>query len=195
MPVSRIKRIRKQALEHAVKLQLEALGYNLKDQDIKDTPKRVARTLIAELKDDPLKMKKLLSSFSHKEDVMVVLRNHTTYSRCPHHLERVILKIHIGYISEKRYIGVSKLARIADYFSRGLMLQEEIVTGIAEGLMGALEPKGVAVVAEAQHLCMIARGVESDGTVVTSKMTGLFLDDSHAGIAAREEFLNFIGRR
>lgn len=192
MPISRVKKIKTQALEQSVKLMLESLGYDLSHQDIRDTPKRVARTLINELQ-DKTNLKKLFSSFSLGHDVMIALVNHKTYTRCPHHLERVILKVSIGYISNDRVIGLSKLARIADYYSKGLMLQEEIVTGIAEGLMLALKPKGVAVVAEGRHMCMMARGVETSGTVMTSKMMGLFLEDSPAGLAARQEFF-FLAR-
>ena len=196
MPRSTLKIIKFKTVEQATKSLLEALGFDLKHQDLKGTPTRVAKVFVKELsKEDPKVLKKLFSTFRLQSDVMIVLRGHKTFSRCPHHLERVLLKVDVGYISNEKVIGVSKLARIVDYFSKGLMLQEEIVTGVAEGLMKALSPKGVAVVAEGQHLCMMARGVESDGHVVTSKMTGVFLEDSHVGVAAREEFFNLVGRR
>ncbi|MBT9167918.1 MAG: GTP cyclohydrolase 1 [Syntrophomonadaceae bacterium] len=191
MPVSSIERVKLRTVRDAAKLMLEALGYNLKDQDIRDTPRRFAKMLYDELK--PIEdTRKLFSSFKHKSDMLIILKDHETFTRCPHHLERVLLKISIGYISDERYIGVSKLARIADYFSRGLMLQEEIVSGISDGLMTALKPKGVAVIAEGVHLCMKARGVKSGGVIVTSKLAGIFLENSHTGLAAREEFFRLI---
>ena len=125
---------------------------------------------------------------------MIVLTNHRAFTRCPHHLERVILDVNIGYIPDGKLLGLSKLARIADYFSRGLMLQEEIADGIAIGLMDALKPKGVAVYLEGVHMCMQSRGVETNGKVTTSKMLGIFLEDSYKGLAAREEFLAIIRR-
>jgi GTP cyclohydrolase I len=138
------------------------------------------------------KVKKLFATFPSEYESLIILKNHKTYTRCPHHLERVILEIDVGYIPDGRLIGLSKLARISDYFSKGLMLQEEIADGIANGLMNALKPKGVAVFIEGLHMCMQARGVETNGSVVTSKFLGLFLEDSHKGLAARTEFLTLI---
>jgi len=99
------------------------------------------------------------------------------------------LDISIGYVPNGRLLGLSKLARIADYMSTGFMLQEEIGDNIAEGLMNALQPKGVAVYIRGRHTCMRARGVKSThSTTITSRMSGVFLDN----VGAREEFLSMV---
>ena len=196
MPRATRKTIKFKDTKNAIKTLLQMLGYDLRNNDIKDTPSRVAKLLIEET--EPPKgetLKKLLQTFPSEFESMVCLRNHKSFTRCPHHLERVILNIHIGYIPSGRLIGLSKLARIADYFSQGLMLQEEVAEGIARGLSDALKPKGIAVFIEGEHLCMQARGIKTTGTITASKMLGVFLEASNAGLAAREEFFNVIGRR
>lgn len=137
--------------------------------------------------------KKLFSTFPSTHTSMVTLIGHKTFSRCPHHLERVEMEVSVAYIPEGRLLGISKLARIADYYSAGLMLQEEIAEGIAAGLMGALKPKGVAVHIVARHMCMISRGVKAThASIATSCMKGIFLGDGVMNLSAKEEFLQTV---
>lgn len=172
---------------------LKVLGYSITNEHLRETPKRVARIFYEELDTTRVKskkvLKKLYSVTKTSYDSMIVFRNHKTQTRCPHHLERVELDISIGYIPNKKLIGLSKLGRIADYFSQGLMLQEEIAESIANGLQQALEPKGVGVCIKAEHGCIKCRGLESkDSDVVTSVMRGIFLDD----LSTRTEFLQYL---
>jgi len=175
-------------LQSDIKQFLTHLGLDLDDPDLKDTPKRVANLWIKELglELDPEKKVKLFNTFPSKYTSMVTLVKHRAFSRCPHHLERVVMDISIAYIPNGKLLGISKLARIANYFSAGLMLQEEIAESIAHGLMEALEPLGVAVHIKGNHMCMMSRGVESThSAIVTTCIKGLFKEDP----AAREEFL------
>ena len=187
MPIPKHKRVRKAAVKKSIRDLLEALGFNLRNADLRKTPERVANVLIAET--FPELRANLFTTFPSKSSSMVTLVNHTTYTRCPHHLERVKLSVSISYLPKGRLLGLSKLARIADYYASGLMLQEEVTEGIAEGLTGALKPKGVAVHIRGLHLCMRARGVKSrDSECVTTFLTGGFDEDPRT----RKEFFDTI---
>ena len=167
---------------------LKLLGYDLKHPDMIRTPYRAARIWMEELHVDKPPSKKLFSVFPAKYDQMVVMVGHKTWTRCPHHLERVRLTVSIGYLPNGRVIGLSKLARIADWYALGMQLQEGYVENLAEGLMCALEPKGVGIHVEGQHLCMKARGVESEGDVVTTALRGMFFERPET----QREFLQYV---
>lgn len=182
MPIP-IKAVSQIKVVKQVKELLLALGYDLTHPDLRATPKRVAKALIQEGAPD---IKKLFQVFPSKHTSMVVVKNHETWTRCPHHMERVRLTVSIAYIPDGRLLGLSKLARIADYYSSGLMLQEEIADNIVEGLMEALKPKGIACFIRGFHMCMRARGIKSSNVeVLTSTVRGIFQEDPKA----REEFL------
>lgn len=129
--------------------------------------------------------------FEDSCDEMVIVRDIELYSMCEHHLLPFHGKCHVGYLPKGRIIGLSKIPRVVDAFSRRLQVQERLTQQIAECLMGALEPRGVAVVVEAVHLCMAMRGVEKQGSkAITSAMLGCFRSDR----GSRGEFMGLIGR-
>lgn len=158
-------------IEKRIKEILECLGYDLTDRNFKDTPARVARILVEELAPLP-PARNLFSTFEEEHDQLVLLRNHHTSSRCPHHLERVFFKVSIGYIPNGKVLGLSKLARIADYFAHGLILQETYTDTLLDALWETLKPKGAAVMVVGEHQCMKCRGVKSRGDVVTHAFRG-----------------------
>jgi GTP cyclohydrolase I len=123
-------------------------------------------------------------------DEMVVLKDIRFESHCEHHIAPIIGKAHVAYLPNKRVVGISKLARLVEVYSKRLQIQEKMTAQIATTLCDVLQPKGVAVVIEAAHQCMTTRGVHKPGvTMVTSSMLGAFRDDP----ATRREFLAMIG--
>ena len=157
-----------------------------------NTPIRVADSYEFLLKgkyEDPEKIiKKAL--FKEKYDEMVAIKHIDFYSICEHHLLPFFGKIHIAYIPNGMVVGLSKVPRIIDVFSRRIQIQERMTQQIAQTLGKYLKPKGVAVVAEGTHMCMQMRGVEKQNSITTtSYMTGIFRDNSKT----RKEFFNIIG--
>ena len=179
--------------EAAVRTLLQWAGDDPAREGLVDTPARVARAFeewFAGYREDPLEF--LERTFEEVEgyDEMVVLRDIRLESYCEHHLAPILGKIHIGYMPDKRVVGISKLARVADTYSKRLQIQEKLTAQIANCIDEVLQPKGVAVVIEAQHQCMTTRGVHKPGVVmVTSSMMGAF----RQGADTRRELLSFIG--
>lgn len=122
---------------------------------------------------------------------MVIARDIELYSLCEHHLLPFFGRCHIGYIAKDEVVGVSKLARLVDLYARRLQLQERLTDQIAHALMDVLHAEGVGVVVEAQHLCMMMRGVEKQNSMMT---TSAMLGGFRLSVATRTEFLNLIGR-
>ncbi len=174
--------------QHAVRDLLVALGFDTSDEALVETPRRVA-TMLAELT-TPLPF--TMTTFANTEgyDELVLARAIPFHSLCQHHLLPFVGVAHVGYLPADRIVGLSKVARVVDYFARGLQVQERLTTQIATCLYDKLKPKGVGVVLEAEHLCMSLRGVQKPGTkTVTSRLLGTIRHDARA----REEFLTLTG--
>lgn len=169
---------------------LELLGENAEREGLRQTPGRVAKSmqfLLQGYEQDP---EEILRSAMFKEDYrqMVIVKDIEIYSMCEHHMLPFIGKAHIGYIPNGYITGLSKIARIVDAYARRLQVQERLTTQIKECIQNTLNPLGVAVVIEAQHLCMQMRGVQKqNSTTTTSDFTGAF-----ERVATREEFIRLI---
>jgi GTP cyclohydrolase I len=178
------------AAADAVRALLVALGQDLESSSLADTPQRVARAY-AELL-GPRSFD--LTTFDNDEgyDELVVARDIPFSSLCEHHLLPFVGVAHVAYMPAERILGLSKLARVVEKFSRRLQVQERLTKQIANWLDEQLSPRGVGVVIEAEHLCMSIRGVRAPGTkTVTSAVYGTVRDDPRT----RAEFLSLVGRR
>ncbi len=164
----------------AVREILSAVGEDPDREGLRETPMRVARMyaeVLGGLALDPARH--LQTAFTEKYDELVVLRDIPFHSMCEHHLLPFIGEAHVAYLPAGRIAGISKLARVVDEFARRPQVQERMTDQIADLLMARLEAKGVAVVLEAQHLCMTCRGVKKPGTkMVTSALRGLCKSDA-----------------
>jgi GTP cyclohydrolase I len=164
------------AAERAVADLLAALGHDVTSEHTKDTPRRVAAAYAELLSPRPFS----LTTFPNDEgyDELVLARDIRFHSLCQHHLLPFTGVAHVGYLPGSRILGLSKLARVVELFARGLQVQERLTKQIAGWLEEHLEPKGVGVVLEAEHLCMSLRGVQAAGArTVTSAVHGLLRDD------------------
>jgi len=181
----------KTRLEEIYYAILEEIGEDPEREGLVKTPHRAAeaiRFLTGGYKKD---LDTIVNGaiFHEDSDNMVIVRDIEFYSTCEHHLIPFFGRVHIAYIPNGKIIGLSKLARITDMFARRLQVQERMTVEIAEAIQKVLQPNGVAVVAEAQHLCMMARGVEKQNSnMVTSHVLGVFRTDR----ATRSEFMNLL---
>lgn len=172
------------AAEHAVHDLLEALGIDTTQESLQETPQRVARAFAEFLKPRPFR----LTTFPNDEgyDELIIARNIRFHSLCEHHLLPFVGHAHVAYLPKDRILGLSKLARLVEMFSRSLQVQERMTQQIANWLQENLQPKGVGVILEAEHMCMALRGVEKPGsTTVTSALLGAVRNDPRT----RDEFL------
>ena len=179
--------------EAAVRTLMEWIGENPDREGLLGTPGRVARAyreLFSGYGENPKEILRRTFEEVDGYDEMVVLRDIRFESHCEHHILPIIGRAHVAYLPSRRVIGISKLARIVDIYSRRLQIQEKLTVQIADTIDEVLKPKGVAVVVEAAHECMTTRGVHKSGvSMVTSRMTGDFRSDA----STRREFLNIIG--
>ena len=177
-------------IKKAVREILLAVGEDVEREGLRETPDRVARMyaeLLGGMREEP--EKHLRSVFTENYEEIVLLRDVPFYSICEHHLMPFIGSAHVAYLPSGSVLGVSKLARIVDVFARRLQLQERLTNEIASVIMDKIDPVGVGVVVEAQHLCMMMRGVEKQNTsMITSAMLGNFRSTE----ATRLEFLQLI---
>lgn len=178
-------------MEKAVRRILEAIGEDPDREGLKRTPERVndsLRFLTEGYRQDPRELIEN-SVYSDKHEEMVLVREIPIYSLCEHHLLPFYGTAHVGYIPNEKIVGISKIARMVDLFARRLQVQERLTNQVAETLMDVLRPRGVAVVIDAEHLCMQMRGVQKRGTsIVTSAMLGAFRKRPET----RAEFMNLI---
>lgn len=177
--------------EHFFKI-METLGLDMTDDSLKGTPHRVAKMFVNEIFHglDP-KNKPRMSTFSnkYKYDKMLVEKHISINSTCEHHFLPIVGKAHVAYISTGKVIGLSKMNRIVDYYSRRPQVQERLTIQILDELKAALDTEHVAVVIEAQHLCVTSRGInDRTSTTVTVQYSGAFNEEG-----TKNEFLNYIG--
>lgn len=187
-------KVRLNKLSGAVRTMLECIGEDPDREGLKDTPERYAKAMLFFTKGYTENLRDVLNSAIFEEDhnEMVIVKDIEIHSMCEHHLIPWYGKMSIGYIPNKRVIGLSKLARIAEMFARRLSVQERFSRQVAEALLEVLKPQGVAVIVEASHMCMTSRGVQKAGaTTITSCMLGCFEKSQKT----REEFLSLALRR
>lgn len=181
-------------MKQLVRELLLKIGENPKRDGLKGTPERVSETLQFLTSGYAQDVDEVLNNamFEVKYDEMVIVSDIDFFSLCEHHLLPFFGKVHIAYLPDKKVVGISKLARLVEVFSRRLQVQERLTTQIAETINQKVTPLGVAVVIEAQHMCMIMRGVEKQNSrAVTSAMLGTFRTRHET----RMEFLDLIRKR
>jgi GTP cyclohydrolase I len=177
------------AIERAARDLLVALGADLDDESLGETPRRMAAAYAELLTPEPFEATTFPNDGAYDE--LVVVRDIPFHSLCEHHLLPFVGVAHVGYIPGERIVGLSKLARVVDLYARRLQVQERLTTQVARWLCDTLEPRGVGVVIEAEHLCMSLRGVQKPGAqTITSALHGTVRDDPRT----RQEFLALTGR-
>ena len=182
---------KRKKLEMNTKILLELLGEDGSREGLLYTPKRVAKAWEFLTKGYNENLDELINNaiFEGESKDMVIVKNIEFYSLCEHHMIPFYGKAHIGYIPDGKIIGLSKLARITDLFSQRLQVQERLTNQIAQCLQEVLNPRGVAVVLEGKHFCMLSRGVQKQNSIATSSsMLGIFREKE----STRNEFLKLI---
>ena len=180
--------------KEAVRTLIRWAGDDPDREGLLGTPDRVVRSyeeFFSGYSDDPIEVLGRTFEETAGYDELVVLTDIRLESHCEHHMVPIIGKAHVGYLPDRRVVGISKLARVVDLYARRLQIQEKLTVQIADTIQSVLQPQGVAVVIEAAHQCMTTRGVHKhDVTMTTSRMIGVFRDNP----ATRREFLALIGR-
>jgi len=180
-------------MEEEFKKIISGIGEDLNRDGLKDTPKRAAKAFQFLTRGYHQSLEKVVNGalFKTDNDEMIIVRDIELYSLCEHHLLPFIGKCHVAYLPNGKIIGLSKIARIVDMFARRLQVQEKLTKQIAETVLEITEGRGVGVIIEAKHLCMMMRGVEKqNSSMTTSVMLGTFREDRRT----RAEFLSLVGR-
>lgn len=183
---------RLEKLQAAVRTILECVGEDPDREGVLDTPSRYAKAMLFFTKGYQQNVRDIVNNaiFQENHNEMVIVKDIEIFSLCEHHLVPFFGKMHIGYIPKNNVIGISKLPRIAEMFSRRLQVQERLTREVANAIMEVLKPQGVAVVMESSHLCMVMRGVEKTTTsTITSCVLGCFEKKEKT----RNEFLSLVG--
>ncbi len=177
-------------IQDHIQALLEAMGEDPKREGLLETPERVSKSYQKLFEGYQKKAENVITVFDNEGyDEMVIAKDIEFYSMCEHHMLPFFGKAHVGYIPRNKIIGLSKMPRLVDVFARRLQNQERLTKQIADSIDKTLKPKGVGIVLEASHFCMMARGVEKQNTkMTTSASIGLFRDDPRT----RAEFLNLI---
>ncbi len=173
---------------------LQALGENPEREGLRDTPKRAAKAMQFLNRGYLQSLEEIVNGavFESETDEMVLVKDIELYSMCEHHLLPFIGKCHIAYLPSGKVLGLSKFARIVDMYARRMQIQENLTRQIAEAVLQVTNARGVAVVVEAKHLCMMMRGVEKQNSSMTSSvMLGAVRDN----ISTRQEFLTLVNGR
>lgn len=180
-------------LAGAVRTIFECIGEDPDREGLQQTPERYAKALMFFTKGYEENVRDLVNGavFSEDHDELVIVRDIDVFSLCEHHMVPFIGKMHIGYIPNRRVLGLSKLARLAEMFSRRLQVQERLTKQVALAIAEVLKPQGVAVVMESSHLCMVMRGVQKPGSSTT---TSCMLGAMRSSAKTREEFLSLLNR-
>ena len=180
--------------EAAIRTLLRWIGDDPEREGLRGTPARVARAYedwFSGYREDPVEFLRRTFYEVDGYDEMVVLRDISFESHCEHHMAPIIGRVHVGYLPDRKVVGISKLARVVETFARRLQVQESLTAQIAHTIHDVLKPKGVGVVVEGVHQCMTTRGVRKHGvSMITSQLLGNFRSDPRT----RAEFLNIIGR-
>lgn len=183
--------VSEEEMRQAVRTLLLGLGEDPDREGLRDTPKRVVIALKFLTSGYHQSLDELLNGavFHENADEMVLVRDIDLFSSCEHHILPILGRAHVAYIPNGKVIGLSKIARICEMYGRRLQVQERLTAQIADALQGLLQPKGVAVVVEATHMCMVMRGVQKPGSwTSTSAVKGIFADDAKT----RQEFMSLI---
>jgi GTP cyclohydrolase I len=180
--------------EAAVQTLLRWVGEDPQREGLVGTPARVVRAYedwFSGYRDDPLDFLRRTFREVDGYDEMIVLRDIGFESHCEHHMAPIIGKVHVGYLPDRKVVGISKVARVVETFARRLQVQESLTAQIAHSIQDILKPRGVGVVIEGVHQCMTTRGVQKHGvSMITSQLLGHFRSDPRT----RAEFLTMIGR-
>ena len=172
------------AAEKAVADLLHAYAINLDDEGLRDTPRRVAEAFGEFLTKKPFRLTTFPNTKAYDE--LIIARDIPFHSLCQHHLLPFVGRAHVAYLPDERILGISKLARLVEMFARDLQVQEQMTQQIADWLQENLQPKGVGVILEAEHMCMTLRGIQKPGSsTVTSALLGAVRDD----VRTRDEFV------
>ncbi|KAJ5379509.1 GTP cyclohydrolase 1 [Penicillium cosmopolitanum] len=181
-------------LAGAVRTILECVGEDPEREGLRETPERYAKAMLYFTKGYEENVRDLVNGavFHEDHDELVIVKDIEVFSLCEHHMVPFTGKMHIGYIPDRRVLGLSKLARLAEMFSRRLQVQERLTKQVALAISEVLKPRGVGVVMESSHLCMVMRGVQkTSSTTTTSCMLGCM----RSSAKTREEFLTLLNRR
>lgn len=181
--------------EEAVRTLLKWMGEDIEREGLLDTPKRVAKAYLEMFGGYDMNADETLGRTFEEVggyDDMVLVRDIPFHSHCEHHMVPIIGKAHVAYLPDGRVLGLSKIARTVDIFAKRLQTQENLTAQVAQTIDGALEPRGVAVMIEAEHMCMAMRGIKKQGsTTLTTAFTGAFHDNP----AEQQNFLSMVRMR